>query len=157
MTETYDIRLICAGRIKEPFFREGLDFYRQKICGCCRFEIVECADEPTPDSASAAEEDRIRDREGERILGKVRDGAYVIALCIEGDHHGTEEWKRIIRRQAARTQGRVDLIIGGSLGLSRAVVTRADKKLSFSGLTFPHQMMRLILCQQLAEWVREEA
>ena len=157
MTDAYDIRLICIGRIKEPFFREGLDFYRQKIRRWGRFEIMECADEPTPDSASAAEEERIRDKEGERILRKIRDDAFVIALCIDGDHHGTEEWKRIIRGQAGRRGGRLDLIIGGSLGLSQAVVRKADKKLSFSGLTFPHQMMRLILCQQLVEWVREEA
>ena len=157
MTDTYDIRLICVGRIKEPFFREGLDFYSQKIRRCGRFEIVECADEATPDSASAAEEERIRQKEGERILRKIRGGSYVIALCIDGDHHGTEEWKRMIRSQAGTKGGRLDLIIGGSLGLSQAVIRKADKKLSFSGLTFPHQMMRLILCQQLAEWVREDA
>ena len=156
MTDAYDIRLICVGRIKEPFFREGLDFYSQKIRGCGRFEIVECADEATPDSASAAEEEKIRQIEGERILRKVRGGAYVIALCIDGDRHGTEEWKQIIRRKAGQKGGRMDLIIGGSLGLSQAVIRKADKKLSFSGLTFPHQMMRLILCQQLAEWVRED-
>lgn len=156
MTDAYDIRLICVGRIKEPFFREGLDFYSKKIRGSGRFEIVECADEPTPDSASPAEEDRIRDKEGERILKRIREGSFVIALCIDGDYHGTREWKKIIRRKAVLTRGRLDLIIGGSLGLSPAVIRKADKKLSFSGLTFPHQMMRLILCQQLYEWVRED-
>ncbi len=157
MTDSYDIRLICVGRIKEPFFREGLDFYSKIIRRYASFEIVECTDEPTPDTASAAEEDRIRAREGEKILRQVRDGAYVIALCIDGDHHGTEEWKRIIPRLAGQKGGKLDLVIGGSLGLSPAVLKKADKKLSFSGLTFPHQMMRLILCQQLAEWVRDQA
>ncbi len=113
-------------------------------------EILECQDEPTPDRASIAQETEIRHIEGQRILQKIKDDDYVIALCIDGKHYHTDKWIGRIRRQMNQTQGSITFVIGGSLGLADEVVKRADEKLSFSSMTFPHQMMRMILCEQIA-------
>lgn len=91
--------------------------------------------------------------EGERILSKIKDEDYVIALCIDGKHYSTSEWKKRMERVFSTVSSDVVFVIGGSLGLADKVVRRANEKLSFSALTFPHQMMRLILCEQISRIV----
>ena len=148
-----EFRIICVGKVKEAFFRDGIESFLGEIRRYHRAEILECADEPTPDMCPAAEERAILQKEGERILKRIRPEDYVIALCIDGKRYSSEAWIRHMRpvlRQKEKGEGAVTFVIGGSLGLSEAVIRRADEKLSFSGLTFPHQMMRMILCQQIS-------
>lgn len=144
------IKIICVGKVKEKYFTEGIQYYVRQIRKQSPMEIVECLDEPTPDRASAAEENLIKETEGRRILQKIQPEDYVIALSIDGKHYDTSVWQERMRKRARQTPGFIVFVIGGSLGLSREVEARADEKLSFSAMTFPHQMMRLILCQQLA-------
>lgn len=113
-------------------------------------EILECPDEPTPDKASEAEEKLIKLTEGRRLLQKIQTEDYVIALSIDGKHYDTVSWRERIEKRSLQISGYLVFVIGGSLGLSDEVEKRADEKLSFSAMTFPHQMMRLVLCQQLA-------
>ena len=112
---------------------------------------MECDDEATPDRASAAEELRIRETEGRKLLEKIREEDYVIALCIDGRQYPSDVWRERMQKRARLISGSLVFVIGGSLGLSGAVVRRADEKLSFSAMTFPHQMMRMILCEQIAD------
>ena len=116
-------------------------------------DIMECPDEPTPDQCPASVERQIREMEGERILSKIKDDDYVIALCIDGKHYSTSAWKKRMERVFSTVSSDVVSVIGGSLGLADKVVRRANEQLSFSALTFPHQMMRLILCEQIARIV----
>lgn len=148
------IKIICVGKVKEKYFTEGIQYYVRQIRKQSLMEIVECLDEPTPDRASAAEENLIKETEGRRILQKIQPEDYVIALSIDGKHYDTSVWRERMKKRARQTPGFIVFVIGGSLGLSREVEARADEKLSFSAMTFPHQMMRLILCQQLAELER---
>ena len=134
------IKILCVGKVKETYFRDGIAHFITQIRKKCPVEIIECADEPTPDGASEAEEDKIRRTEGERLLQK-----------ISGAHYTSEAWKERMQKRSRQTAGALVFVIGGSLGLSDAVVRRANEKLSFSAMTFPHQMMRMILCEQLAE------
>ena len=143
------LKILCVGRVKEKFFREGIDHYVKKISPRCRIEIIECPDEPTPDRASARDEEKILQIEGERILSKITRDDRVIALCIDGKCYSSPQLSKLIHRELANAQGTLCLVIGGSLGLAPAVISRADHRLSFSAMTFPHQMMRLILLEQL--------
>lgn len=144
------IKILCVGRIKEKYFTEGILHYVRQIRKRYPMEILECSDEPTPDKASEAEENLIKTIEGKRLLQKIQPEDYVIALSIDGKHYDTITWRERMKKRSRETQGFLVFVIGGSLGLSREVEQRADEKLSFSAMTFPHQMMRLILCQQLA-------
>ena len=143
-------RIVCVGKIKEDYFRKGLAYYRKEIGKSFPIEIIECIDEPTPEKASKAQESEIQRVEGQRILQKIKEEDHVIALCIDGKHYNTEKWIAHVRRQMEGISGDMVFVIGGSLGLSEEVRKRADEKLSFSAMTFPHQMMRMILCEQIA-------
>lgn len=144
------IKLIGVGKIKEKYFTDGISFYAKQIRKQYPFEMIECQDEPTPDGASDTVENMIRRTEGERILQKISDDDYVIALCIDGKGYSTEKWQQHIKQKIPGIRGSLVLVIGGSLGLAPEVVKRANEKLSFSSMTFPHQLMRMILCEQLA-------
>ena len=147
------IKIICVGRVKEDFFRDGIASYVKEIRKKYPMEIVECPDEPTPDQCPDSVERQIRETEGERILSKIKEEDYVVALCIDGKHYSTSEWKKQMEKVFSNASSDIIFIIGGSLGLADKVVRRANEKLSFSALTFPHQMMRLILCEQIARIV----
>ena len=138
------IKIVCVGRGKEDFFRDGIAAYVKEIRKKYSMDIMECPDEPTPDQCPASVERQIREMEGERILSKIKDDDYVIALCIDGKHYSTSAWKKRMERVFSTVSSDVVFVIGGSLGLADKVVRRANEKLSFSALTFPHQMMRLI-------------
>lgn len=143
------ITLITVGKIKEKFYTEALAEYAKRLSRYCRLEIVQVADEKTPDKASELEEQQIKKREGERILAQIRDGSYVIALAIEGKMLDSEELASKIGQLGVSGTSQITFVIGGSLGLSDAVLKRADYQLSFSKMTFPHQLMRVILLEQI--------
>lgn len=143
------ITLIVVGKLKERFYEEAVSEYSKRLSRFCRLEIVQVADEKTPDKAGQAQVRQIKDREGERILSHIRDGAYVIALAIEGQMMSSEELAGRIDRLGVSGRSQIIFIIGGSLGLSRAVLSRADLLLSFSPMTFPHQLMRVVLLEQI--------
>ncbi|MBQ9155223.1 MAG: 23S rRNA (pseudouridine(1915)-N(3))-methyltransferase RlmH [Eubacterium sp.] len=147
-----DIRILCVGKVREKFFADGIDEALKSIRNSCPVSILECPDEATPDNASPAQERLIREKEGARILSHIREGDYVIALSIDGRHYDTDQLHRHLSKIRERISGSLIFVIGGSLGLSDQVIKRADEKLSFSALTFPHQLMRLMLADQIASW-----
>ena len=139
------ITLVTVGKIKERFFADAIKEYEKRLSRYCRLEIVQVSDEKTPEKASEAKARQIREREGERILAQLKEGAYVIALAIEGKMASSEELAKL----GITGKSQVVFVIGGSLGLSEAVLKRADEQLSFSRMTFPHQLMRVILLEQI--------
>ena len=143
------ITLITVGKIKEKYLRDAIAEYSKRLSKYCKLEIVEVADEKTPDHASETFENAIREKEGERILRYVKDDAYVITLEIGGRMLGSEELAEKIERLGIQGKSHIMFIIGGSLGLGPEVMKRSDYALSFSKMTFPHQLMRVILLEQI--------
>ena len=143
------ITCVVVGKIKEKYFTDAIKEYSKRLSRYCKLEIVELADEKTPDGASEAEEVAIRGKEGERILKALKDDAYVIALAIEGKMLDSVELSQKIDRLGVSGTSHIAFVIGGSLGLAPAVMKRADYALSFSRMTFPHQLMRVVLLEQL--------
>ena len=143
------ITLITVGKIKEKYFTDAIAEYAKRLSRYCKLEIVEVADEKTPDGASEALENQIKEKEGERILSKVPDSAYVVALAIEGKQLDSEELAEKMEKWNVSGISHLVFIIGGSLGLTPKVINRSDFKLSFSKMTFPHQLMRVVLLEQI--------
>ena len=143
------ITLITVGKIKEKYFTDAIAEYAKRLSRYCKLEIIEVADEKTPDSASEALENQIKEKEGERILSKVPDSAYVVALAIEGKQLSSEDLADKMEKWNVNGISHLVFIIGGSLGLTPKVLNRADFKLSFSKMTFPHQLMRVVLFEQI--------
>lgn len=143
------ITCVVVGKIKEKYFMDAIKEYSKRLGRYCKLEILELADEKTPDGASEAEEQAIREKEGERILKTLKDDAYVIALAIEGKMLDSVELSRKIESLGISGTSHIAFVIGGSLGLAPAVMKRADYALSFSRMTFPHQLMRVVLLEQL--------
>lgn len=143
------ITLITVGKIKEKYLEEAIAEYSKRLGRYCKLEIVQVADEKTPDNASKLQEIQIRDKEGERILSYIKEDAYVIALAIDGKQRSSEEMALWMEELGVRGESHLQFIIGGSLGLSQAVLKRSDTQISFSRLTFPHQLMRVILLEQI--------
>ena len=138
------IRLLCVGRIKEKFFRDAVSEYSKRLSRYCSLEITELADEKIPEGASRAQEEQIRKREGDRLLAAIRERDYVVALAIGG-----LQLAEHLDQLSLGGQSSITLVIGASLGLSEELLARADEKLSFSPLTFPHQLMRVIVLEQI--------
>ena len=143
------ITIICVGKIKEKFYTQAVDEYLKRLSRYCKIDIVELPDEKTPDNASELVNTQIKCKEGERILAAIRDDSYVCALAIEGKMLDSVELSEKIERLGIDGVSSITFVIGGSLGLSDAVLKRADYKLSFSKMTFPHQLARVMLCEQL--------
>lgn len=143
------ITLVTVGKIKERFYGDAISEYSKRLSRYCKLEIIQVADEKTPDHASEGTERQIKEKEGERILANIKEGAYVIALAIEGGMLNSVELSEKIRSLGVGGTSQIVFVIGGSLGLSDAVMSRADFKLSFSKMTFPHQLMRVILLEQI--------
>lgn len=143
------ITVVAVGKLKEKFYVQAVEEYAKRLSRYCRLEILQVADEKTPDGASEAAERQIREKEGKRILSQIKDGAYVIALAIQGEMVTSEGLAERLERLAVGGNGHIVFVIGGSLGLSDEVLNRADWKLSFSRMTFPHQLMRVILLEQV--------
>lgn len=143
------ITVIAVGKIKEKFYQEAIGEYSKRLSRYCRLELIQVADEKTPDGASPALVEQIKDKEGERILANIREGSFVAALAIDGDMPDSVELAAQIEKWGVSGVSQIVFVIGGSLGLSGAVLKRADRKLSFSKMTFPHQLMRVILLEQI--------
>lgn len=143
------ISLICVGKLKEKYLTAGVEEYVKRLGRYCNLEIFELADEKTPDHSSDALEEIIKQREGERILKVIKEDSYCIALAIEGVQLTSEQLAQKIDALGVSGTSHISLIIGGSLGLSKEVLARVDYKLSFSKMTFPHQLMRMILLEQI--------
>lgn len=143
------ITLICVGKLKEKYLTMAVEEYSKRLSRYCNLTILELADEKTPDSAGEALEDAIKKKEGERILKSIKEDAYCIALAIKGDMLSSEELADKIETLGVMGSSHICFIIGGSLGLSDEVLNRADYRLSFSKMTFPHQLMRIILLEQI--------
>ena len=143
------ITLITVGKIKEKYLKDAIAEYSKRLSRYCKLEIVEVADEKTPDNASATVEDALRDKEGERILKYIKEDAYVITLEIAGKMLTSEEMAEKIEKLGVQGTSHIIFIIGGSIGLGREILKRSDYALSFSKMTFPHQLMRVILLEQI--------
>ena len=143
------ITLIVVGKIKEKYFTDAVKEYAKRLTRYCKLEIVELEDEKTPDRASEAEEVQIKKKEGERILKAVKDGTYTIALAIEGKKMTSEQFAKKIETLGIQGKSQINFVIGGSLGLDERVLKNAEEKISFSDMTFPHQLMRVILLEQI--------
>ena len=143
------VTLLTVGKIKERYLEEGIREYGKRLSRYCKLEIREVADEKTPEGASENLERQIREKEGKRLMALIRPEAYVITLEIQGKMLSSEELAAKMEQLGVRGISHIIFVIGGSLGLSEEVISRADAHLSFSKMTFPHQLMRLILLEQV--------
>lgn len=144
-----NIKIICVGKLKEKFLKEGIGEFQKRIKTYANLEIVEVKDEACPENSSELEMEKIKEVEGERILSKISKGAYVIALDIGGKSLTSEDFAKKIEDLSVEGISSIDFIIGGSLGISEDVKNKSDYRLSFSKFTFPHGLMRLILVEQV--------
>ena len=143
------INIVCVGKIKEKYLKLGIDEFKKRLSKYCKLEIIELEDEKAPENLSDKEMLMIKEKEGKKILSKIKDNSYVIALAIDGKNLSSEELAETINKLGVRGISNITFVIGGSLGLSDEVLSRADYKLSFSKMTFPHQFMRFILLEQV--------
>lgn len=143
------ISIVCVGKIKEKFYRDALEEYGKRLSKYCKLEIIEVQDEKTPEGASAAEENQIKEKEAARILSRISEDAYVCTLEILGKRLTSEGFADFIESAALSGRSHMVFVIGGSLGLHESVSKRGDFALSFSDMTFPHQLMRVILTEQI--------
>lgn len=144
-----NISIITVGKLKEKYLKQGIDEYVKRMSGYAKIEVIEVPDEKAPEELSANEMEQVKQKEGERILSKISQDTYVIALAINGKMKSSEELADDLDKLATYGKSKIAFIIGGSLGLSEEVLKRSNEKLSFSKMTFPHQLMRLILVEQI--------
>lgn len=144
-----NITIICVGKIKEKYLKSAIDEYTKRLSRYCKLNIVELGDEKTPDNASEKEELIIKEKEGEAILKSIKDNMFVIALELKGNMLSSEDLSNYIRDLGIKGESNIAFVIGGSLGLSNAVLARANYKLCFSKMTFPHQLFRVMLLEQV--------
>ena len=143
------IRIVAVGKIKEKYLQEGLKEYAKRLANYIRLDITEVNDEPCPEKASVSEADIIRVKEGEKVLKNVSERDLVVLLDIQGKELSSVGLAELLDKNALSGQSNITFIIGGSLGVSEDVRQRADIKWSLSRLTFPHQLIRLVLLEQI--------
>jgi len=144
-----NISIITVGKLKEKYLKIGIEEYLKRLSSYAKVEVIEIPDEKAPEELSAAEMEQVKNKEGEKLLAKLSQETYVIALAIDGKMKSSEELADSLDKLATYGKSKIAFVIGGSLGLSDDVLKRADEKLSFSKMTFPHQLMRLILLEQV--------
>ncbi|WP_422485708.1 23S rRNA (pseudouridine(1915)-N(3))-methyltransferase RlmH [Gudongella sp. DL1XJH-153] len=144
-----NIDILTVGKIKEKYLNEGIKEYSKRLSRYCGLDIIEVDDEKAPENLSDKEMEMIKDREGDKILSKIPAAAFVVALAIEGKQLSSEDLSQKLSDIMVEGNSHVVFVIGGSLGLSKEVLKRANLKLSFSKMTFPHQLMRMILLEQI--------
>ena len=144
-----NIDILCVGKIKEKYLRDAVDEYSKRLSRYCKLNIVEVNDEKTPDEGIDSLEEKVRETEGERLARYLKDNAFIVTLEIEGSQLSSPELAKKIGDLAVSGRSHIQFIIGGSLGLSKDIIKRADMHLSFSQMTFPHQLMRVILLEQI--------
>lgn len=144
-----NIHIISVGKIKEKYLKQGLAEFEKRLRPYCKLKIDEVADEQAPEQLSEKELTQVKQKEGERILQKIKQTEYVIALDLQGVQWSSEQLAKEMDKLATSGKSSIAFVIGGSNGLSEEVLQRANKKLSFSNMTFPHQLMKLILMEQV--------
>lgn len=144
-----NIKIITVGKLKEKYLKMGIAEYAKRLGTYCKMELIEVPDEKAPEKLSEAEMIQVKEKEGERILAKISDQAYVFALAIEGDQRTSEKFSKEIEQLGIQGKSNLVFVIGGSLGLSDAVMKRSNTKISFGKMTLPHQLMRLVLIEQI--------
>ena len=144
-----NISIVTVGKLKEKYLKQGIEEYTKRLSAYAKIDIIEIPDEKAPETLSEQEMLQVKGKEGERILAKVPDDAHVIALAIEGKMKSSEELADTLDKLATYGKSKIVFVIGGSLGLSKDVMKRSNDTLSFSKMTFPHQLMRLILVEQV--------
>ena len=147
--EQMKITLITVGKIKEKYLKDAIAEYTKRLSRYCRLEIIEVPDEKTPDHASPHEEVLIRKKEGDRLRKYIKEGAYVISLAIQGKKYTSETFAKRIHALGLSGESHIIFIIGGSIGLDEDILNNSNELLSFSDMTFPHQLMRVILLEQV--------
>lgn len=143
------ITILCVGKVKERFFTDAIQEYVKRMSRYAKVTIVEVTDEKTPEQASEAEQLAIKKKEGERLLAKMKDNMYVVALDLQGKEYDSPRFSEHLSQCMLQGKSHIAFVIGGSLGIHSDVLNRADEKLCFSKFTFPHQLMRVILLEQL--------
>ncbi|HEW6330294.1 TPA: 23S rRNA (pseudouridine(1915)-N(3))-methyltransferase RlmH [Streptococcus pneumoniae] len=143
------IKVVTVGKLKEKYLKDGIAEYSKRISRFAKFEMIELSDEKTPDKASESENQKILEIEGQRILSKIADRDFVIVLAIEGKTFFSEEFSKQLEETSIKGFSTLTFIIWGSLGLSSSVKNRANLSVSFGRLTLPHQLMRLVLVEQI--------
>ncbi|MCY7041860.1 23S rRNA (pseudouridine(1915)-N(3))-methyltransferase RlmH [Streptococcus sanguinis] len=143
------IKLVTVGKLKEKYLKDGIAEYMKRLNRFCKVEMIELADEKTPDKASDLENQQILEKEGNKILAKINEREFVIVLAIEGKQFPSEKFSQLMMDATVRGFSDITFVIGGSLGLSPTVKKRANLLMSFGKLTLPHQLMRLVLIEQI--------
>ncbi|MCI1633679.1 MAG: 23S rRNA (pseudouridine(1915)-N(3))-methyltransferase RlmH [Liquorilactobacillus nagelii] len=144
-----NIKLIVVGKLKEKYLKQGISEYAKRLSKFCKLNIIEVADEKAPEKLSAAQMEQVKQTEGIRILDKIKDREYVFALAILGQERSSEEFAKEMSELTTYGHSDLTFVIGGSLGLSSAVLKRANTQISFGRFTLPHQLMRLVLVEQI--------
>ncbi|SHE86565.1 23S rRNA (pseudouridine(1915)-N(3))-methyltransferase RlmH [Clostridium fallax] len=144
-----NITVITVGKLKEKYLKQAIYEYSKRLSRYCKLDIIELSDEKTPDNASEKEELQIKEKEGNLILSKIKDTMYVVAMDLKGKQITSEEFASFIDNCGVTGNSNIAFIIGGSLGLSEQVLNRANYKLCFSKMTFPHQLFRVMLLEQI--------
>ncbi|MCR5416567.1 MAG: 23S rRNA (pseudouridine(1915)-N(3))-methyltransferase RlmH [Pseudobutyrivibrio sp.] len=144
-----NIRILCVGKIKEKFYRDAIDEYSKRLSKYCTFKIIEVADEKTSENASENEINIVKDKEAERLFKHIGERDFVIALAILGKQFDSVAFSKYIEDISIQGNSTIDFVIGGSLGLSDSIMKRSNYQISFSKMTFPHQLMRVILSEQI--------
>lgn len=143
------VKIICVGKLKEKYLVDGIHEYIKRISGYADVEVIEVADERIPERASLAEEIMIKAKEGRRLLDKVKQDDYMVLLDVNGKEMDSVDFSKHIEKCMIDGKSTIDFVIGGSLGHGEEIIDRANMRLSFSPMTFPHQLMRLILVEQI--------
>ncbi|MFD2728152.1 23S rRNA (pseudouridine(1915)-N(3))-methyltransferase RlmH [Enterococcus camelliae] len=144
-----NIKIISVGKLKEKYLTAGISEYVKRLGGYTKIQLIEVADEKAPENLSESEMMQVKEKEGERILAKIKDQEYVYALAIEGKNPSSESFAKQLDQLAVQGKSQFVFVIGGSLGLSQAVMNRSNTQISFGKMTYPHQLMRLILVEQI--------
>lgn len=144
-----NITIVSVGKLKEKYLKMGIDEYVKRLGSYAKMDLIEVPDEKAPEQLSDAEMEIVKKKEGERILSKISDGTYVIALAIDGKMKSSEQMAADIENLMTYGTSKISFVIGGSLGLHNDVLKRADEKLSFGKMTLPHQLMKLVLIEQI--------
>lgn len=144
-----NIKIVCVGKLKEKYLKQGIAEYAKRLSKFCKFQVVEVPDEKAPEKLSEAQMEAVKQKEGQRILAKIKDKEFVYALAIEGKERSSEEFAKEIEKLGTYGNSDVTFVIGGSLGLSPEVLKRSQEKISFGRFTLPHQLMRLVLTEQI--------
>lgn len=144
-----NITVISVGKLKEKYLKQAIEEYTKRLSRYCKLNVIELPDEQTPENASDKDEEIIKDKEGARILNNIKDGMYVIALDLKGKMLTSEELSKFIDDCGVRGNSNLCFVIGGSLGISENVLKRANYSLCFSKMTFPHQLFRVMLLEQI--------